>query len=365
MWSTQLKNGKYRFTERYIQADRSYKKYSVTLEKNNAQARKKAKELLDAKAEAASVPHDSLKKAVDAYISECEKTIRKSTTVRNKTVLKHMTDILGEKKTMDSLTASYIRSCLLAQNKSEKWMNNYIKRFKTFIRWAYRNDYIAGTACIDKLAEFKPKITHKEEIENKYMNSDELKAVLENCTSERWKLVIEFLSLTGLRFGEFAALRPKDFQKDQIIIQRTYNPAVKEETSPKTYTSFRRLHIQPELAENIRKINLFIKKEKLTHPDLRNSPHWFPNPDGKHLSNDAFNKYLKQLTQDTIGRPLTAHALRHTHASLLFEKGFQLDAISRRLGHGSNSKVTREIYIHITENLQKKDAAMLDKISIL
>ena len=54
-----------------------------------------------------------------------------------------------------------------------------------------------------------------------------------------------------------------------------------------------------------------------------------------------------------------------THASLLFEKGFQLDAISRRLGHGSNSKVTREIYIHITENLQKKDAAMLDKISIL
>ena len=125
-------------------------------------------------------------------------------------------------------------------------MNNYIKRFKTFIRWAYRNDYIANTSCIDKLKPFNPKVSHKEEIMYKYLSTEELKAVLDNCVSEQWKLVIEFLSLTGMRFGEFASLRADDFSETEITVQRTYNPAVKEENAPKTYTSFRKLHIQPE-----------------------------------------------------------------------------------------------------------------------
>ncbi|MBQ6602857.1 MAG: site-specific integrase [Eubacterium sp.] len=335
------------------------------MEKNNAQARKQAKVVLDARAAAAIIPKNSLKEALDAYLLECEKTIRKATAARNRTALTKMVKILGEKKLMDSLTASYIRSALLQQGKSEKWMNNYIKRFNTFIRWAYRNDYISSTSCIDKLEPFKPKVSHKEEIMNKYLSTEELKSVLDNCVSEQWKLAIEFLSLTGMRFGEFAALRADDFSDSEITVQRTYNPAVKEENAPKTYNSFRKLHIQPELAECIKRINLYIKKEKLTHPELRCSPYWFPNPDGKHISNAAFDKYFKKLTKEVAGRELTAHALRHTHASLLFEKGLSLDAVSRRLGHGSNSRVTREVYLHITENLQKKDAAALDKISLL
>ena len=365
MWSIKLKNGKYKFIERYLQADRSYKKFTVTMEKNNAQAHKQAQAVLDARAAASLIPKNSLQEALGAYLKECEKTIRNATTKRNKTSLAKMVAILGEKKEMNSLTASYIRSSLLAQNKSEKWMNNYIKRFKTFIRWAYRNDYIANTSCIDKLKPFNPKVSHKEEIMYKYLSTEELKAVLDNCTSEQWKLVKEFLSLTGMRFGEFASLRADDFSETEITVQRTYNPAVKEENAPKTYTSFRKLHIQPELAKCIKKINLFIKKEKLAHPELRHSPYWFPNPDGKHISNAAFDKYLKKLTNDVIGRELTAHALRHTHASLLFEKGISLDAVSRRLGHGSNSRVTRDVYLHITENLKKKDADALDNINIL
>lgn len=60
---------------------------------------------------------------------------------------------------------------------------------------------------------------------------------------------------------------------------------------------------------------------------------------------------------------ITVHALRHTHASLLLEKGVSIDTISRRLGH-KNSKITREIYLHVTEKLKEKDNSQIAAINI-
>lgn len=70
------------------------------------------------------------------------------------------------------------------------------------------------------------------------------------------------------------------------------------------------------------------------------------------------------MTARTIGRPLSTHALRHTHTSLLAAAGIPLDVISRRLGH-ADSKVTREIYLHVTELLKDKDAALLDAVTLI
>ncbi len=47
--------------------------------------------------------------------------------------------------------------------------------------------------------------------------------------------------------------------------------------------------------------------------------------------------------------------LRHTHASLLADADVPLIMIQERLGH-SNDKITRKIYLHITEN-KKIDTA--------
>ena len=76
------------------------------------------------------------------------------------------------------------------------------------------------------------------------------------------------------------------------------------------------------------------------------------------------NKYLKENSLRILGREITPHALRHTHASLLLEQGISIDTISRRLGH-ENSDVTREIYLHVTKKLQEKDNQQIAKISIL
>ena len=64
-----------------------------------------------------------------------------------------------------------------------------------------------------------------------------------------------------------------------------------------------------------------------------------------------------------IGRSITPHTLRHTHASLLMEQGIDIDSISKRLGH-NDSKVTKEIYLHVTQKLESKRNEQLKAIKI-
>ena len=65
-----------------------------------------------------------------------------------------------------------------------------------------------------------------------------------------------------------------------------------------------------------------------------------------------------------LDRSITAHALRHTHASLLLAQGVDVDTIARRLGH-ENSKITKEIYLHITQQLKERDNEQIKKIQML
>ena len=91
---------------------------------------------------------------------------------------------------------------------------------------------------------------------------------------------------------------------------------------------------------------------------------FFSDKSGKHIHYFAYNKYLRAITQKTIGRSLTPHSLRHTHASLLFEQGFTVDEVARRLRHG-DSQITREVYIHVTKKLKEKDAEKLKAVTLI
>ncbi|WKT74937.1 tyrosine-type recombinase/integrase [Lysinibacillus fusiformis] len=52
---------------------------------------------------------------------------------------------------------------------------------------------------------------------------------------------------------------------------------------------------------------------------------------------------------------ITAHALRHTHASILLYKGISLLYVSERLGHVSLD-ITTYTYTHLIKELLEKDS---------
>ena len=58
-------------------------------------------------------------------------------------------------------------------------------------------------------------------------------------------------------------------------------------------------------------------------------------------------------------RQVGVHALRHTYATRLFEKGVDIKIISELLGH-SSTEITYRIYVHVIESLKASAVEGLD-----
>lgn len=67
---------------------------------------------------------------------------------------------------------------------------------------------------------------------------------------------------------------------------------------------------------------------------------------------NTVNDWLRYILKKYNLPRITPHGFRHTHASLLFEAGESIKVVQERLGH-KNSKVTLDIYTHITNNAPK------------
>lgn len=94
------------------------------------------------------------------------------------------------------------------------------------------------------------------------------------------------------------------------------------------------------------------------------STHFICSQGGSWLEYDAFRKYLRELSTKVLNRKITPHALRHTTVSLLIAEGVPLEVVSRMLGH-KNSQITRDIYMHVTQELKHRDNNILKNASLL
>lgn len=367
MWIEE-RNGKYKFSERYEDyLTGQIKKVSVTLEKNTAQSRKMAQRLLNerigALQEATPVREITFGELVEEYRAYQKLSVKEATYTRNYHTCNTMIELFGKDTIVNRMTVNYINKKLLGSGKSVGTLNEYLTRFRALIRWGYKNDLIEDIRFLDKLDNFKDR-PHKEKIQDKYLEQSELNILLSQMNHPVWKFVTQFMSLSGLRFGEAAALQKADidFKNGVIHITKTLDSVNQVVTTPKSLCSIRDVYMQPELRNICAQISLYMKKQEVMN-GVRTDLFLHSNKGG-YIQFFSFNKYIRNLSDKVLGKSITTHALRHTHASLLLENGVSIDTISRRLGH-ENSKVTREIYLHITKALEKKDNTQLENVKIL
>ena len=350
------KNGKkYRAWE-YVVIDGVQKRISVTMDRDTPQARNKAAKQLEA---IKNRPTNDMtySELVAVYITYQKATCKMSTWTRNKATLERLELTFGKNKKVNEMTSGFITSKLLSKTQNPGTFNEYLKRIKAMFRWAYRNDFIQSSACVDKIKPLKDDRAVK--LENKYLEPDELKQVLA-AADYYYGPVFEFLALSGLRIGELIALNDEDVTETDIIVNKTYDSRNGVINTPKTTAGCRQVHIQPELQKCIKKIRLNSKEHCLACGNRR--PYFVVSILGERLSYDMSNRLFKGLCARLTSKPLTIHALRHTHVSLMAEK-VDIEAISRRLGH-ANSKITRDIYYHVTKKQKEKDNAAFDAVKI-
>lgn len=368
MWVEKQQNGKFKFVERYTDyMTGKQKKVSVTLDKNTAQSRKIAERALqDKMTQFTPVPQKklTLQDLIEKYRKDQAVTVKPSTYKRNYFACKTLATILGEDTLIERLNAKYVRTALLSTKKEPGTLNEHLARFKALIRWGYHNDLITDISYLDKLEPFKD-VPHKEKIQDKFLESSEVHLLLKTMKVPKWKLLTQFLVLSGLRFGEAAALLKNDVDLDERLIHvtKTWDSVNKIVNTPKTLCSIRDVFIQDELVDVCKRIKICMIEERLLN-GYEPSNLFFEGNNGKHIDYYAYNKYLQENTLYALHRAITPHTLRHTHASLLMEQGVNIDIISRRLGH-ENCAITREIYLHITEKLKEKDNQEIAEIKII
>ena len=361
MW-TQERNGSQYLVERVTDPlTGREKKVSIKITKNTASGIKEAQRRLMEKIDEHKPKPMHISDLLLPYEKEMEKTLRYSTYRRNLCSLNSMIKIIGD-PLIDKLTAGYIRQKLIDSGKEIYTLNELIKRFKTFLMWCYQNDYLPDRSLYDKLKKV-PDPGRRDRIENKFLEKEELHVLVDAMGLERWKLLTQFLALSGLRIGEAIALNNDDVTSQYISITKSYSENYHLISEPKTRSSIREVFVQPELAEVIKKIRVCMMRQRMIF-GYEDKGYFFAGADGGRIGYAAYAKYLKEIAAKVVpDKQVTPHTLRHTMTSLFAESGASLDVISRRLGHDS-SDITRDVYFHITKTRKTMDNAEIETIRI-
>lgn len=163
-------------------------------------------------------------------------------------------------------------------------------------------------------------------------------------------MAFKLLFWTGMRIGEMLALTFEDVNLEERVISITKNLVrVKGEDKihpPKTPKGVRVITIPPFLAEDLREY--FNKQYGI-------------------LLNERIFRFTKSFMEHQIIRGakesgvkrIRLHDLRHSHASMLVEMGFQPLEIKDRLGH-EKIETTLNTYSHLYPNKQMELADRLE-----
>lgn len=372
MYSQKQPNGKYRFYESYEDYMTGKIKYvSCTLDSNSKKNQKEAFVILQNKIEqiyantlTQKPKNISMSKLVELYLLSQKQTVKLSTYNRNCHSCNTLIAIIGAETNVNRLSAAYIQKQLLDTGKEPGTLNEHLVRLKALLRWGYKHDLIQSLDFLNKLERFKD-VPHRVKIEDKFIESSDLALLISGMKVDTWIDLTKFLALSGLRFGEAAALLFDDVDiKNRVIhVTKNYDYINHVTTSPKTLTSLRDVYMQDELAILCRKLKA-ASFATFAMQDMNAQKLLFCDSNGEHIKYYAYNKYFRENTLRVLGKAYTVHSLRHTHASLLLEQGVDVDSISRRLGH-SDSTVTREIYLHITKKKQNQENLKIKELKLI
>lgn len=364
MWCEKLKNGNVRYLERYKDASGKVKRVSVTFPKETRQATKQAQSILNEKIVMLSDDSDlTLGVLADMYLRASEKGMKPTSFRTRKGAVKNLVALIGANKKISALNSGRINCIFIQQGLSNSLINTRIKTLKLLLRWGYERDLVGD---VDWMVKLKPRKTDaKERLEDKYLEADELKKIIDALPREEWKLLAELTALSGMRIGEALALTDDDvdFKARTISVSKTYSEDLKLTQPPKTASSYREIYMQDELLDCCHRIKSYFKSQMFMigyRTDL-----FMSDKEGKWLNYGTYNRALKRVSS-VLDRDITVttHVMRHTHVALLAEAGVPLEVISRRLGH-DGSDTTRNVYMHVTERAKEKEREKIKEIRLL
>lgn len=193
-----------------------------------------------------------------------------------------------------------------------------------------------------------------------YYNENQLKELFEKTKDEQLFPVIYLTVVYGLRRSEVLGLKwdSIDFVNKTVTIMRVvvrFDEVIEKE-DVKTESSYRTY----PLSDEIENLLLQIKEEENRNREkygslYKENGYIFKWPDGDIFTPDYISRKFSSLLKKNNLPHIRFHDLRHSCASFLVSKGFQLKDVQEWLGH-SDIETTANIYAHL--DLQRKRVLM-------
>lgn len=165
------------------------------------------------------------------------------------------------------------------------------------------------------------------------------------------KLAFDVLFYTGMRSGELLAITPADILPNKRIdINKNYAKVKGQELflEPKTPKSKRCISIPDFLYDDIQE---YVAKLY----EIEKGDRIF------YFTKSALEKEIKRVAEKIGLKSIRVHDLRHSHASMLIDMGFDPLEIADRLGHES-VKTTLDTYSHLYPDKDQKLADRLNQL---
>ncbi|MDN6005146.1 MAG: site-specific integrase [Enterococcus sp.] len=374
MWIEELPNGKYKYSERYIDPyTEKNRKVSITLNSKSNQAKKQAnielQEKIDKKIEEKNQIKITLGELLDAWWNQHKVSIRQSSQVNYEKLLKYIRKNINTAAVVRNTDTRFFQDFINELPQSYE----YKKKFRSVLKMAL--DYAVDMEMIkinpiNRAKVPKPALTKEtyERVEDKYLEEEEINKLLNvyysTFQSVHHGRLAEFMYLTGLRAGEAISLTIDDYdpnsQTIKVIGTLDYSDGYKnaKKEMPKTLASYREIDLSNRAIEILDEL---ILENKLKFKCR--TPYLFVGKTGKPIQINAFNNSLKtmndKLGKDAIKKKMSSHIFRHSHISLLAELNIPVKAIMERVGH-SDMETTMKIYTHVTK---KTKASIVEKLN--
>ena len=233
-------------------------------------------------------------------------------------------------------------------DKSNSLQAKVLAYLRDIFKAAEENGLLAKSPVSDRL-----KAGGKKTEEKRPLTPDEAKILLERVVNPRARTFLLLCLHTGARRGEALALRYEDIDFDKKIIHIRHNAIVEEgETvisdEMKTRAGRRDVPLSDDLERCL-----------LEQRESSQSDFIFAMKDGRPLTKSAYRSMFRLIERELPDRHITAHILRHTYITRLFESGLDMKEVQYLAGH-STVDMTLSVYTHYDR--ASREAATAKKV---
>lgn len=214
------------------------------------------------------------------------------------------------------------KSHLLGMVEEHGYSTSYLNQCASALKFFYRR-VCPGVLDTDQLPRYR-----RQRRLPAVLSRREVAAVLEEVDSPRYRAILTLTYAAGLRVSEVVRLRPEDLDPERGL-----------------------LHVRQGKGRKDRMVMLsdVALSEVRAYRELDSSPRWlFPGArPGHHLRKRAVQRaFARARDAAGIEKAVGIHALRHSFATHLLERGVGLRHIQELLGHASLR--TTQIYTHVS-----------------